>query len=156
MSGGRTEGQATPSIYDIQRSEFSNEMIPYLRRYLESNFKGTPTAGQMQGTQQAIQEMRRSAGVTGLQPGDPRFFENSRMLTEGLTKPNQDAIQLAMQLYSGAPQMPGNQYQKYHPGGMDWASMIIGLIGSIYGKNASTTQYAGAKGQQYPDRGGLA
>ena len=71
-----------------------------------SGLSGQPSSQQLQQNQFQQQAIRKQAGGLGIELGDPRMMELFKSMSENLTKPNPDIMDMAFKLYSGTT-MPG-------------------------------------------------
>jgi hypothetical protein len=116
LGGNKTETTTTPSPLDQSKSDLIQQIAPYLMRYMEQGFSGIPSSAQMGSANTTLGEMKRTAGKAGIPAGDPRMFDQVRMMRENLTKPNQDVYSMAAGLFGTPVNMPGDSKTTTQPG----------------------------------------
>ena len=130
MPGGGGSSTTTVKAGPLEKIQAgaAKQIAPELINYIMGGMKGVPSGQQIWGSQMAMNQMKKQAGSMGIQPGDPRLNETYRMLGENLTKPNQSVLDMAMALYTGAPQTGGSQTTETTAGVGDYLG--LGLQGA--------------------------
>ena len=117
MNGPSSTTTTTPSPFDQQKADIAGLMRTYLMPMIQSGISGQATGLQDASTQNIVNQAREKSGRLGIESGTPQFQDYERSMNESLTKPNQDMLKLAMNMYnSSQPQGGGSSSTSTNPG----------------------------------------
>ena len=134
--GGNSINTVTaPSPFDAQSAETAKLMQNMLMPLLMSGLKGNTTYGASQSADSLLRAQKYNAGRFGISAGDPSMQAYKNTLNEGLTKPNQDMLAQAMQMYglSTPSATPGSSIttNKKNSNGWDYAGAFANGVASM-------------------------
>tara|TARA_Y100000310_G_scaffold345225_1_gene462875 strand:+ start:2851 stop:3291 length:441 start_codon:yes stop_codon:yes gene_type:complete len=127
--GKKSGGSSSTTVHEASplekaQAEASTRIAGPLGDLALRGITGIPSAGKQKAVGGALQELRRSAGIAGIEPGDPRMVDAMRQITEMLTKPDRDLLDLALSLYTGTPAIGGKTTTEASPGVMGAAAGV--------------------------------
>lgn len=122
--GGSQTTTTTPSPFDAQKAEQARLMRLFLMNNLQGGLTGQPTPLQTGAMSNMQQQNKYFSGRMGINPNEPLLKDQERSMNESLTKPNNDLLSTAMQMYTasnvqGQPSSSTNT----NPGVMDYAKL---------------------------------
>lgn len=122
-----TEG---PTEFDIEKAKTAELMNSFLMSNIQSGMSGQTFGLNAASTQNMLQQLREQAARYGVSPATPQFQQIQQQVGEGLTMPDVDMLNLAMNLYGVAQPasgQPDTVKQDYDPTG-NWPAIWKGLF----------------------------
>ncbi len=132
MGGGdkSTETITQPSKFDIQKAQTSELMNAFMMSNLQQGLQGQSNTIDESSTQNIINQLRERAGRYGASTTTPQFQQIQQNMSEGLTMPKTDMMNLAMSLYGQAQPSTtqgDTQSTRYDPSG-NWPALWKGIF----------------------------
>lgn len=125
MAGGKQTTTATPSSLDIEKAKTSEQLFGLLFPLLVPELSGGMSAGKAKDIANKNKQTVMGASAGKVAPGSPLM---SQPIKGG---PSSNMLNMALQLYGQAPQMPGSSSTSTTPGTLDYANSAANL-GLIY------------------------
>ncbi len=133
--GGSSTTTTTPSPFDQQKADTARLMSEFLMPRLQQGMAGQSSQLDQLSLTNLLNQQRRNIGRFGVESGAPQFQDYQRAMTEGLTKPNQDAMKMAMNMYqSSMPQGSPSSSTTTDPGLLNEAASVgqLALMASLF------------------------
>jgi len=125
--GGSTTTKQVPSLLDAIRADFAGKMGPDVLGNIFSGLREFPTADQMVDLYSKWRTISGGMGSSGVGPGDPRMLEQFGKATKDAFGVNHDALNAAIQLFTGTPGGTGGEQSSTSPGVMGIANNVASL-----------------------------
>ena len=125
--GSSTSYLNQPSPLDQLRGQAIGKLGPDAMYAIIRGMRGMASPKEMMGNLNMQQQFKHQMGRMGGTPGDLRMHEFFRQSTEGMTYPRMDAMNAALQMYTGIPGVGGGSRTNTQPG----AAGIMGGLGNL-------------------------
>ena len=116
-----------PGPLDIQRGRALGRLSPDVMYSIIRGMRGMASPKEKMGNLNMQQQLKHQMGRMGGTPGDMRMHEFFRQSQEGMTYPRMDAMNAALQMYTGIPGVGGGSRTNNQPG----AAGIMGGLGNL-------------------------
>ena len=150
--GGSTSTSQAPSLLDSIRAEFAGRLGPDVLGKIFGGLRDFPTADQMVDLYSQWRATSGGLGNAGVGPGDPRMLEQFGKATKDAFGVNHDALNAALQLFTGTPGVTGGSSSKTSPGAMGTLGSVANLglgaasLGSAIGGGSAALAGSGSVG----------
>jgi hypothetical protein len=125
--GSSTNYLNQPGPLDKLRAGAAGQLSPDLLYALVRGMRGMASPKEKMANLNMQQQYKHYMGRMGTPPGDLRMHEFTRQATEGLTYPNMDAMNAALQMYTGIAGTGGRSTGSHSPG----ATEVMGGLGNL-------------------------
>ena len=125
--GGSTNTVQSNSPLDIQRARAAGRLSPDVMYAIIRGMRGMASPKEKMGNLNMQQQFKHQMGRMGAMPGDMRMHEFFRQSQEGMTYPRMDAMNAALQMYTGIPGVGGGSSTTNNPG----AAGYMGGLGNL-------------------------
>ena len=125
--GTMTNYLGLPGPLDIQRGRALGRLSPDVMYSIIRGMRGMASPKEKMGNLNMQQQLKLQMGRMGGTPGDMRMHEFFRQSQEGMTYPRMDAMNAALQMYTGIPGVGGGSRTNNQPG----AAGIMGGLGNL-------------------------
>lgn len=126
MAGGSNTVNSQSPL-DIQRAITAGRFAPDVMFSLLRGIRGMPNPKELLANLNMQQQLKHQMGRMGIAPGDLRMHEFMRQAAEGMTYPRMDAMNAALQMYTGIPGVGGSSSTTNNPG----AAGVMGGLGNL-------------------------